>query len=74
MGVIGLSTSLLFIPNIDKMNSGVVPNTDEEEKPKKSLTARFNPFRVFVLLAYPNVFLAVRKSYIHLSKMRKLRI
>ncbi|QKX57623.1 uncharacterized protein TRUGW13939_04741 [Talaromyces rugulosus] len=58
MGVIGLSTSLLFIPNIDKMNTSAMTNTVEAEKPKQSLVSRFNPFRVFILLAYPNVFLA----------------
>jgi hypothetical protein len=60
MGVIGLSTSLLFIPNIDKMNTSAMTNTVEAEKPKQSLVSRFNPLRVFILLAYPNVFLAVR--------------
>ncbi|KAH8694295.1 major facilitator superfamily domain-containing protein [Talaromyces proteolyticus] len=58
MGAIGLVTSLLFIPNLDKMNSSSASGPENRLKQKESINCQFNPFRVFVLLVYPNVFLA----------------
>ncbi|OKL58257.1 hypothetical protein UA08_06460 [Talaromyces atroroseus] len=58
MALLGLTSSLVFIPNIDKMNKSTQANSEEIEKPKKSILSRFNPVRVFTLLIYPNIFLA----------------
>ena len=67
MAAVGLILSLLFVPDIEKMNGDTISSEKKTNKTNKTLAlsiqellSALNPIRVFVFLLYPNVLLAVR--------------